>query len=78
MKKIFFRKKWKKWEMLGENGKGEEQLVGRWRDGYKSDSRICLIKRCHQTKHESWEKGRVELKPLGAEAEDIRVNNKEY
>ena len=27
----------------------------------------------NQTKRESWEEGRVELKPLAAEAEDIRV-----
>ena len=32
---------------------------------------IIIVK----TKHESWEEGRVELKPLSAEAEDIRVSS---
>ena len=31
----------------------------------------------HQTKHESWEEGRVELKPLTAEDEDIKVAGKQ-
>ena len=31
----------------------------------------------HQTKHESWEEGRVELKPLTAEDEDIKVIGKQ-
>ena len=31
----------------------------------------------YQTKHESWEEGRVELKPLTAEDEDIKVAGKQ-